>query len=50
MQQRRLTGSRDTPISCQSSVAIPVNLGCISTTTGVVATLSVLKLDVIVSI
>ena len=28
---RRLTGSRDTPKSCQSSPAIPVNLRCIST-------------------
>jgi hypothetical protein len=32
----RLIGSRDTPKSCQSSPAIPVNLRCISTTTIVV--------------
>jgi hypothetical protein len=27
----RVRGSRDTPKSCQSSPAIPVNLRCIST-------------------
>jgi len=31
--QRRLTSSCDTPKSCQSSQAIPVNLRCISTAT-----------------
>jgi hypothetical protein len=33
-----LTDFRDTPKFCQSTSAIPVNLGCISTTTTTAAT------------